>query len=128
MQARGPAEVKDGRQEVYNRLRRNTVQVCDVHRRLKDVDLQTFQKMAVPLIVRSSSGGALTGNNGHAPGPGPDVERVQPHVDEHQKKLDRLYDAAVVADQNAKLVIFATRPAIYTPVRCLCNIVCKFPA
>lgn len=25
--------------------------------------------------------------------------------------------AAIVADQNAKLSIFATRPAIYTPVR-----------
>ena len=31
--------------------------------------------------------------------------------------MDALFDAAVVADQNAKLSIFATRPAIYTPVR-----------
>lgn len=39
------------------------------------------------------------------------------HVSQFGKKQDALFDAAVVADQNAKLSIFCTRPAIYAPVR-----------
>jgi glycerol uptake facilitator protein len=37
-------------------------------------------------------------------------------VERFGERRERIYDAAVVADQNAKLSIFATRPAIYTPV------------
>lgn len=35
---------------------------------------------------------------------------------EEDRKAKALYDAAVIADQNSKLSIFATRPAISSPV------------
>lgn len=33
-----------------------------------------------------------------------------------QKRIDTLYAAAIQADQNAKLSVFATRPAIPSPI------------
>lgn len=33
-----------------------------------------------------------------------------------EARLDALYRAAVIADQNAKLSVFATRPAINSPL------------
>ena len=33
-----------------------------------------------------------------------------------QDRADRLLNAATIADQNAKLSVFCTRPAIYSPV------------
>lgn len=36
--------------------------------------------------------------------------------DLHRARLDAVYKAAVIADQNAKLSVFATRPAIRSPV------------
>ena len=40
-----------------------------------------------------------------------------------RQRLDKLYDASIIADQNAKLSIFATRPAIYNP---FFNFLCEF--
>eukprot|EP00878_Enallax_costatus_P005388 GHUV01005657.1.p1 GENE.GHUV01005657.1~~GHUV01005657.1.p1 ORF type:complete len:450 (+),score=58.99 GHUV01005657.1:486-1835(+) len=37
-------------------------------------------------------------------------------IDKEKQRAHALYQAAVVADQNAKLSIFATRPAIYSPL------------
>ncbi|KAF6255239.1 aquaporin-like protein [Scenedesmus sp. NREL 46B-D3] len=37
-------------------------------------------------------------------------------VEAEQHRASALYQAAVVADQNAKLSVFATRPAIYSPL------------
>jgi len=98
---------ESGSQAAMNRLRRRTVQVCDVHRRLKDVDLEEFQRLAG---VRPVGPGTANG----APVVVEDVERIQPHVDHMSTKLDKMYECAVIADQNAKLSIFATRPAITT--------------
>ena len=43
-QALGPAELKDGREEAMGRLRRRSVQVCDVHRRLQDMSIEVSRK------------------------------------------------------------------------------------
>jgi hypothetical protein len=160
------------------------VQVCDLHRRLKDVDIEDFRTMmtasqphpgaqraptpppasaflngGAPLqrthsageaapeapphgVPPSKSAGALQGLSPSASAAADsaaqptnqerfaaEARRRQaaaaaaageehPAVDHRQRRLDRLYDAAVVADRNAKLSIFATRPAIYSPVRC----------
>lgn len=96
---------ESGREAVMNRLGRRTVQVCDVHRRLKDVDLEDFQRLAGVRPYGTGSGAPLVVE---------DVERMQPHVDHMSSKLDKMYECAVIADQNSKLSIFATRPAINT--------------
>lgn len=184
--ALGPAELKDGREEALGRLRRRSVQVCDVHRRLQDMSIEEFKEKlhlktnAAGGLVRSASislgqldrvgqqqpgegggggrdlasGGAAAAAAfaaaaetqqaaGAAAGAGPAAkngaasrrllssdgfeakladagkswkEAYHKYVDKFGSKQGKLYDAAVVADQNAKLSIFATRPAIYTPV------------
>lgn len=146
--ALGRDEAKDGADAALNRLRRRSVQVCDVHRRLKDVDIEEFKAMLVTPelhaalssrnfgtarsganngapngngtagIAKSNSATDLsaqgTANNIEAP-PAP-TPAVPVAVEKRAEKLDKLYDAAVIADQNAKLSIFATRPAIYSPL------------
>ncbi len=45
--------------------------------------------------------------------------RVAEHKETTQgtaKRIDALYQAAITADQNAKLSVFATRPAIPSPI------------
>lgn len=37
-------------------------------------------------------------------------------INVQRMRLDALYKAAIVADQNAKLSVFATRPGIRSPV------------
>ena len=37
-------------------------------------------------------------------------------MDVQRLRLDALYKAATIADQNAKLSVFATRPSIRSPV------------
>ena len=168
--ALGPQESIVGGNDAFNRLRRRSVQVCDVHRRLKDIDIEEFKSMLVtPELHPASSArnmsmarpSAAFNGNGNAPaGSSPaasavnlakshsasDLSSQAPFtaatgpedknnggaklsqggatsvVDKRAEKLDKLYDAAVVADQNAKLSIFATRPAIYSP---LLNFLCE---
>ena len=36
--------------------------------------------------------------------------------EEHRAHLDQVYQGALIADRNAKLSIFCTRPAIYAPI------------
>lgn len=42
--ALGPSELKDGAERVANGLRRRSVQVCDVHRRLQDMSIEEFKE------------------------------------------------------------------------------------
>lgn len=158
--ALGPEATRPSGKSMENFLRRRSVQVCDVHRRLKDVDLDQFQVMMLgsnrpaPLgsasLVpeRAAANGTETtpapppagkpmqhayseGNMQKAseavrvdmPPPSAAVEQENVAMALRKRRLDRLYDAAVVADQNAKLSIFATRPAIFSPVF---NFLCEF--
>jgi hypothetical protein len=45
--ALGPEAAKDGAAEFEAKLRRRSVQVCDVHRRLKDVDIEDFKALMI---------------------------------------------------------------------------------
>ncbi|PRW39304.1 Glycerol uptake facilitator [Chlorella sorokiniana] len=183
--ALGESELKTGPGEVVNGLRRRSVQVCDVHRRLQDMSIEEFKEKlhltaglhraaSINLAeldtvtgaseARASADAAaasLTAGQGVSAGSaakaagqaaaaagklgGSSVGRgdssqeapsrwgsgqknpianaaksfrtaYQAHVEKFGSKQQQLYDAAIVADQNAKLSIFATRPAIYTPV------------
>lgn len=78
-------------------LRRRSAQVAAVHEGLKDVDLDAYKKM---LLAR---------------------EQVADSNDE--TNVEKLFSASVTADQNAKLSIFATRPALFSP---LLNLLCEF--
>jgi hypothetical protein len=171
----GPDETKngsttvtiDGKENVLNRIRRRSVQVCDVHRRLKNIDIQEFKAMMLgPELYKSSSmvrspstnmrtsashsnngtvgwnssagdlaGSTTTSINVNAADAGTtsstqqqqqlpvDNDGVSPMLEQRQQHLDKLYEAAVVADRNVKLSIFCTRPAIYSP---LFNFICEF--
>ncbi len=173
--ALGPDETKngsttvtiDGKENVLNRIRRRSVQVCDVHRRLKNIDIQEFKAMMLgPELYKSSSmvrspstnmrtsashsnngtvgwnssagdlaGSTTTSINVNAADAGTtsstqqqqqlpvDNDGVSPMLEQRQQHLDKLYEAAVVADRNVKLSIFCTRPAIYSP---LFNFICEF--
>lgn len=147
----------DVQEGINNHLRRHSVQVCDVHRRLKDIDLKHFQSMLHTPTGAVQGGGpddpASTGGNqegngqtslpkayseanlsdtlttqidenkfSHPSAPA-SLNGQPPAVQAKRRRLDLLYDAAVVADKNAKLSIFATRPAIYSP---LFNFLCEF--
>lgn len=208
--ALGREELRSGAEETTRShgLRRHSVQVCDVHRRLKDMSIEEY---AAKLHL-AGGGGIVAVNNGSSastdgasvcaegetlckpsqttsgdegsmePGAGgespsavtgnvravtfrrtsaPAAARGQPlsrasslngrpvvpdasgnvpikynpkdmlggvrcayekHIKKHEDRVDRLYSAAIVADQNAKLTIFCTRPAIYTPIL---NFVCE---
>ncbi|KAI7837871.1 hypothetical protein COHA_008358 [Chlorella ohadii] len=201
--ALGASELKSGAEEAVGRLRRRSVQVCDVHRRLQDMSLEEFKEKlhltagglhraasinlaeldtvtggaearaaggaaaaaageAADQIGQSASaggeldaasaggqlsagakpGGSSVGrgdSSQEAPGGwggGDQKSRLanaaksfrtayQAHLDKFGSKQQQLYDAAIVADQNAKLSIFATRPAIYTPVfNFVCELMC----
>lgn len=176
LQALGPDELTAGAQEAVNKLRRHSVQVCDVHRRLKDMELEQFKSMLIsPELHPKGISGAhpsaasLPHNSSHHTSMS-DLQRTHsegehnmtrrvsgamglagaalrpatqgagnhsqadltdgdtfsrpvkaalvqhPAVEVKGKRLDRLYEAALVADRNAKLSIFSTRPAIYSPV------------
>jgi glycerol uptake facilitator-like aquaporin len=193
--ALGPDEVKDTNSKTHaDRLRRRSVQVCDVHRRLKDVDIQDFKSMLIgfeshqsPSMMNSSSANMRTSaahldNTNPNPNAGagaasrntvswnssagdlanapttlnvnisPDSAGQQqkqefelgtdvsipahshnhsrhpsspsnPMVEQRRQHLEKLYEAAVVADRNVKLSIFCTRPAIYSPPF---NFLCEF--
>lgn len=146
--ALGPDEMK-GWDRHATLTRRHSVQVCDVHRRLDSVDLESFRHMMhIPEVTesprassprRTNSEGALRQENGlengvasgskstkmrhsvsvnigelNGGGVEPqDPPRQGPSLTPRQEKL---FKAAIIADQNAKLAIFCTRPAIYTPV------------
>ena len=143
--ALGPHEAKQGAADaVASKLRRRSVQVCDVHRRLKDIDIEEFKSMLMTphlhqpsvnyrsnTMTRSHSGSEATlthgtdtaaVNNSNHNNNGNNAA-VKTAVDKKEEQLDKLYDAAVVADQNVKLSIFATRPAIYSPIF---NFLCEF--
>ncbi|KAL4444176.1 hypothetical protein ABPG75_011913 [Micractinium tetrahymenae] len=170
--ALGPSELKSGAAEVANGLRRRSVQVCDVHRRLQDMSLEEFKEklhltaglhraasINLAELNRVTSGAPEAGTAGSAaPGKSAGLgaaprrgdssqeaaevevlgprhsltaaannfrQAYQAHVEKFGSKQSALYDAAIVADQNAKLSIFATRPAIYTPVfNFLCELMC----
>lgn len=111
------------------------MQVADLHRRLSGVDLTIPIDTAASNL--SSQGGAHS-DAPSAPQPtksgkglqdrGPEDRPLFPHeyagdgLDEEllQEKRKQIYAAALRADQNAKLAIFATRPAIYSPGTMLC--------
>ncbi|BDA51295.1 probable glycerol uptake facilitator protein [Coccomyxa sp. Obi] len=106
-------------------LRRRSVQVCDMHERLKDCELAgsngTLRHGGLPHIHRSASLNtpgttsiSIEMQNGAAASK-PDAPPEAP-IDVPKARLDALYKAAVVADQNAKLSVFATRPAIRSPI------------
>ncbi|KAK2078693.1 hypothetical protein QBZ16_003533 [Prototheca wickerhamii] len=164
-------------------LRRRSVQVADVHRRIKDMELAEFQQMLrVPQVGAGRPLPPSKYHNevslevpppepkrSHAPaGALPDetkVSRSKPSIIEHtlrfldhppeprapgkgaapktaheveddltpaerllearRARADALFQAAIVADQNAKLSIFATRPAIWSPFfNALCEFMC----
>jgi hypothetical protein len=88
MASHGTGDVEN----IEHRLRRRSAQVADVHKRLQDMDLEEYKNM---ILRRKSS------------------EKM---LESKKESLDQLYKAAVTADQNAKLSIFATRPAIYSPI------------
>lgn len=88
MASHGTGDVEN----IEHRLRRRSAQVADVHKRLQDMDLEEYKSM---ILRRKSS------------------EKM---LESKKESLDQLYKAAVTADQNAKLSIFATRPAIYSPI------------
>lgn len=154
--ALGPSELKGP-----EGLRRRSVQVCDVHRRLQDMSIEEFKEKlhlkagggAAGGMPRSTSinlaeldrvlgPGSADGGKGLSDSSGEEVppQRVsavpsaapktwkdayERLVAKFGEKRGRVLDAAVVADQNAKLSIFATRPAIYTPVfNFLCEVMC----
>ncbi|KAL4421889.1 hypothetical protein ABPG77_003691 [Micractinium sp. CCAP 211/92] len=164
--ALGRAEMQGGAEEVANRLRRRSVQVCDVHRRLQDMSMEEFKEKLnlktglhrAASINLAQLDRALSNGSGHKAGStaaerkAADLGPVPPrgdssqeeahapaigresavgalrqaykaHVEKFGSKQSALYDAAIVADQNAKLSIFCTRPAIYTPVF---NFLCEF--
>lgn len=178
--ALGASELKSGAEEVAGRLRRRSVQVCDVHRRLQDMSIEEFKEKlhltaglhraasinlgeldtvtggsdarAAAGQAAGQGGGAAVAGKAAAEAPavagklgsssvgrGDSSQETaggwgggqknplanaaksfrtayQAHVEKFGSKQQQLYDAAIVADQNAKLSIFATRPAIYTPV------------
>lgn len=206
--ALGPDEVKGITEAKELYLRRRTAQVCDLHRRLKDVDMEDFKIMLMNpavslrhrskvdngathdgdmmrraksdgeyqaasqqehsngwfrrnnsvvggdsgiensnsnavLVLDAADSDAITDNGsllldnaasnsavmmgleqGHRVEDKERTEKLEPLVvQKKQEKLDRLYDAAIIADQNAKLSIFCTRPAIFAPVF---NFMCEF--
>ena len=88
----------NGQSAVEEQLRRRSAQVCDVHQRLKDIDLKEYKKM---LFAKTKSEEASS----------------------KKANFEKLYKASVIADQNAKLSIFATRPALYSP---FFNFLCEF--
>lgn len=106
-------------------LRRRSVQVCDMHERLKDCELAgrdgTLRHTGLPHIHRSASykTPATTSISIETPNVAatskPDLPLEAP-IDVQRLRLDALYKAAIVADQNTKLSVFATRPAIRSPV------------
>ena len=123
---------------VEHRLRRRSVQVSDVHRRLKDVSLHDFkQLMTMPRTLSGSNvdqkfdvstneaidkpkqnginGSSSVSSLSKSEDAKSGVDK-HPVVSKEQKRLDKLYQQTLIADANAKLSIFCTRPALYSPV------------
>lgn len=80
------------------RLRRRSAQVAAIHETLKDVDLDDYKNL---LLARTDA--------------------AQPSTNDDY--VQKVYLASRTADQNAKLSIFATRPAMYSPIH---NLLCEF--
>eukprot|EP01026_Neomeris_dumetosa_P013345 TRINITY_DN14671_c0_g1_i12.p1 TRINITY_DN14671_c0_g1~~TRINITY_DN14671_c0_g1_i12.p1 ORF type:complete len:477 (-),score=44.35 TRINITY_DN14671_c0_g1_i12:671-2101(-) len=133
------------------KIRRRSVQVADLQRKLKQVDLQKrlkLSKMSETLsyrenrervqppiqsvIDRTAEGTAellsamddqltlMSANQqsqqDSAKEERASCDRCKDEVELQRDRLDELYRLSVIADQNAKLSIFATRPAIYSPI------------
>ncbi|KDD76971.1 hypothetical protein H632_c51p0 [Helicosporidium sp. ATCC 50920] len=133
-------------------IRRHSIQVADVHRRLKDLDMSEFQELLMgewvvapsPSVESSRFGGrdasppgdSSAGVASSKPPPqqsrssraAPTIRRspwANSRVKKKRWRLDAAYEAALVADKNAKLSIFATRPAIFSPLfNALCELMC----
>ncbi|KAL6785021.1 hypothetical protein ACKKBG_A02105 [Auxenochlorella protothecoides x Auxenochlorella symbiontica] len=122
----------DGRRAA---LRRRSVQVADVHRRIKDMDLENFQAL---LRVPNVGAGQPLPPSQYASEVALEVDRASVKrgaeaeagpterlMEARRARGDALFKAAIVADQNAKLSIFATRPAILSPAfNALCEVMC----
>lgn len=94
-------------------LRRHSIQVCDAHNRLDKVDLEDFRRLMI---------GGKTGKYSASE---TSRESIVPSENSSIDIKKKLAEAAVKADQNAKLSIFATRPALYSP---LLNFLTEFMA
>ncbi|KIY95850.1 putative glycerol uptake facilitator protein [Monoraphidium neglectum] len=109
-------------------LARRTLQVADLQRHLAAKHVEgVLRHRTCPSCADTK--GAPTGGNGDAAAAAPhdqaegDVSIAVPqgeggskYVDEEKKRALALYEAALVADRNLKLSIFATRPAINAPL------------
>ena len=118
----GLADIALGHDHIMGRqgdklIRRHSIQVCDAHRRLEDVDLEGFAKLMVGEKTRRSMAGNMVGSSS-SNGLNERAEDIGNGdvMDESKREQEKLAKAAIVADQNAKLSIFSTRPAIYAPM------------
>eukprot|EP01025_Chloroclados_australasicus_P035205 TRINITY_DN3591_c0_g1_i1.p1 TRINITY_DN3591_c0_g1~~TRINITY_DN3591_c0_g1_i1.p1 ORF type:complete len:500 (-),score=39.15 TRINITY_DN3591_c0_g1_i1:457-1869(-) len=130
------ASLTDG--NPLQRIRRRSVQVADLQKRLKQADLTKRLKLANEnseslllecLALQKSEN--TQGNIGNYQNEnvceqsqctpceksGDDSYKCQSDKALFEvKRVDELYRRAVIADQNGKLSIFSTRPAIYSPI------------
>eukprot|EP00884_Botryococcus_braunii_P010872 jgi/Botrbrau1/19787/Bobra.0124s0035.1 len=137
-------------------VRRRSIQVADLHKRLKNTHLEDeLKKMRLELrLVKDkakstadiqslmkdpNSKAGSDGGKPSSPAPlPPSHQSSHQHSDPHwgekeaqqavrvaeqeetskgtAKRIDALFQAAITADQNAKLSVFATRPAIPSPI------------
>eukprot|EP01024_Parvocaulis_polyphysoides_P043023 TRINITY_DN39287_c1_g2_i1.p1 TRINITY_DN39287_c1_g2~~TRINITY_DN39287_c1_g2_i1.p1 ORF type:complete len:458 (-),score=65.63 TRINITY_DN39287_c1_g2_i1:877-2250(-) len=117
------------------KIRRRSVQVADLQKRLKQADLDKklceSGKKAEALLHESSLLREQTRSNSEGlnavaqviveekslrPQPDGEKQAVQTEVEQEKNRIDELYKRAKIADQNGKLSIFCTRPAIYSPI------------
>lgn len=129
---------------IEHRLRRRSVQVGDVHRRLQDMSMDDFRHlMSLPhpnsaesLRHHNSDSSTSIGDtakdirNNSATQNNPIKHSANgiadhPAVTNHRERLEKLYEKSLIADSNAKLSIFCTRPALYSP---LFNFITEFLA
>ncbi|CAL5225947.1 g8745 [Coccomyxa viridis] len=112
-------------------LRRHSVQVCDMHARLKklesdnnmdwDTQRSTLGRAAsLGSFHRHQTNVFATQSTPPVHGQHQDLQKAQIQGGQPDQKpkthLDALYEAAIVADQNAKLSVFSTRPGIRSPL------------
>jgi len=98
--------------------RRHSIQVSDAHNRLGKVDLDDFRRLMI-----GGKNGKYSASESSRESAIPPEKDLQ--VDQLVETKRRLAEAAVTAGQNAKLSIFATRPAVYSP---LLNFLAEFMA
>lgn len=101
-----------------------SVNLADLHRRLSGVDLTVPVHTSDHIKEKESHGAEPTHadnpktTQGADPHDGPLFPSEYEHLPDdkvREEKRRQIYAAALRADQNAKLAIFATRPAIYSP-------------